>query len=102
MDEPDGTGTVHGDCGDTFEMFIRVVGDRLKIVSFMTNGCAPMVACGSVLAKLAERKTLEQARSLTEQDIMKVIEKLPEENQHCPEMALTALKQAIEEHSKSG
>ncbi len=51
MDDPDGYGLVFGPCGDTMEMFLRLNGERIEGMSFMTDGCGPTVACGSMLTE---------------------------------------------------
>ena len=47
MPEPDVRGLVHGWCGDTMEVYLRLEGERIKEVTFMTDGCGPALACWS-------------------------------------------------------
>lgn len=58
MLEPDGHALVHGPCGDIMEMFLRVQDSRIEVAAFMTDGCGPTVACGSMLTRMARGKTL--------------------------------------------
>lgn len=54
MSEPDAHGIVKGWCGDTMEIYLRLNGDRIEEASFMTDGCGPTVACGSMLTKMVQ------------------------------------------------
>jgi hypothetical protein len=49
-EQPDGYGKVKGVCGDTMEMFIKVKNGKISECSFLTNGCATTIACGSIEA----------------------------------------------------
>jgi nitrogen fixation NifU-like protein len=70
MLEPDGHALLFGACGDSMEMFVRLDGQWIEIATFMTNGCRPTVACGSMLTTMAQGKTLEQAAAIRAADLV--------------------------------
>jgi nitrogen fixation NifU-like protein len=94
MPEPDARGLVHGWCGDTMEIYLRLDGERVAEASFMTDGCGPTVACGSMLTKMVAGMSLEQASKVRPQDLLDALDGLPEENAHCAELAVNTLKDA--------
>jgi nitrogen fixation NifU-like protein len=47
---------------------------------------------------LAKGKTLEQALILNEEDIVKALDGLPESKQHCSNLGIGALRNAIENY----
>jgi len=98
LERPDGKGAF-GDpaCGDYIEVTIRVdeKGDRLQEVKFLIRGCAGAISASSVMTELATGKTLNEALSLTDDDIILVLGGLPKKKRHCSLLGLQALQQAI-------
>ncbi len=60
MLDPDG----HAGCARSMrrhmEIFVRLDGARIELATFMTDGCGPTVACGSMLTAMVQGKTLER------------------------------------------
>jgi nitrogen fixation NifU-like protein len=92
---PDARGIVHGWCGDTMEIFLRLERDVIREVRFMTNGCGPTVACGSMLASMAEGIPVTEARKITPERLIVALGGLPEQNEHCAKLAVDTLLEAI-------
>lgn len=93
--DPDGHALVVGPCGDTMEVFLRVNGARIKKATFLTDGCGPTVACGSMLTQMVEGKTLAEATALDGGDVLLALDGLPPEHVHCATLAVDTLNQAI-------
>jgi len=93
--EPDAHATVRGWCGDTMEIYLRLDGEKIEEASFMTDGCGPTVACGSVLTTMVQGMSLEEAKRIRPQRLIDALDGLPEESVHCAELAVTTLKEAI-------
>jgi len=98
LEKPDGKGSF-GDpsCGDYIEVSIRVdeEEDRLRDVKFLIHGCAGAIATSSVMTELAIGKALNEALSLTDDDVIQALGGLPKRKQHCSLLGLQALQQAI-------
>ena len=80
-----------GKCGDTIKLFLKFSDERVEKASYMTNGCASSQLAGSYTAELAHGHTAEELFSLTPEDVLKKIGKLPEDDQHCTELAIQVL-----------
>ena len=93
-----GHASITGACGDSMEFWVLVRGNKLEEVSFVTDGCDPSIACGSMTACLAEGKTLEEAAALSQQDILHALGGLPKESEHCALLAVDALHAACDHH----
>ena len=93
--EPDCVGKILGPCGDTMEFSIKIEDGRIKRVLFMTDGCGPSIACGSMATKLATGKTIEEALDIKDRDILNALDGLPEENRHCAKLAVDTLHKAL-------
>jgi nitrogen fixation NifU-like protein len=98
VEKPDGKGAF-GDpsCGDYIEVTIRVNSeeDRLLDVKFLIQGCAGAIATSSIMTELAIGKTLTEALSLTDDDIIQALGGLPKKKRHCSLLSLQALQQAV-------
>lgn len=95
MLEPDGLAVVRGPCGDTMAVFLRIDGARIEKATFLTDGCGPTLACGSMLTTMAEGLSLEEASTMEPADLITAVGGLPPENVHCAVLAMTTLQQAI-------
>jgi len=95
IENPDGYGKRQGSCGDTVEMFFRVRKERIRSVSFLSDGCINTYACANTVAFLAEGKTVNEAWAITPEQVASFLETLPEEDVHCAELAAGALYLAL-------
>ncbi len=95
MDDFDGYGLVFGSCGDTMKIFLRLNGERVEKASFMTDGCGPTLACGSMLTAMVQGKSLAEAAAIEAADLIIALDGLPPEHIHCATLAVHTLHQAI-------
>jgi len=88
MDRPHAHTIMHGWCGDTMEMYLRLDDKRIeeeiiKEVNFMTDGCGPSIACGSMLTTMVQGISLEEAGMIEPEDLLAALGSLPQETTHC-------------------
>jgi nitrogen fixation NifU-like protein len=102
MLDPDGYGLVCGPCGDTMQMFLRVQDSRIEIAAFLTDGCGPTVACGSMLTQMARGQGLGEAEAIEAADLIIALDGLPPEHVHCATLAVNTLRAAIAGHRQEG
>lgn len=95
MEDADSQAIVRGWCGDTMEFYLRLDGEKIKEITFMTDGCGPTVACGSRLTAMVQGMSLGEASEVAPQDLIAALDGLPEENVHCAELAVITLREAI-------
>ncbi|MFC2077452.1 iron-sulfur cluster assembly scaffold protein [Candidatus Bipolaricaulota bacterium] len=93
--EPDAYGIVHGWCGDTMEIYLRLVEDRVRTARFMTDGCGATVACGSMLSTMVTGLTLKEALRIRPYHLIDALDGLPDDNAHCAKLAVDTLMEAI-------
>jgi nitrogen fixation NifU-like protein len=91
----DGLGRASIPCGDSMQIYLRVSHDRILEARFMTDGCGPVIACGSMTTELVRGKTVNEAMALSEDDIIAGLDGLPDSETHCAALAISALKQAL-------
>jgi nitrogen fixation NifU-like protein len=88
-------GLVHGWCGDTMEITMRLNGRTIKEATFITDGCGATLACGSMLTQMVIGMTLTEAEVILPVDLVKALDGLPEENLHCADLAVSTLQNAL-------
>lgn len=82
-------------CGDRLRLSLRVIDGRIEAARFLAYGCPPTLACGSALAEMIEGRSLEEARALTKDQIVKAVGGLPSRKQHAASLAIETLHQAL-------
>ncbi len=95
LENPEARGFVRGWCGDSMQIDLRLTGKTIQKVRFITDGCGAAIACGGMLARLAQAKTLAEAQQITPEDLITALDGLPEGHEHCAELAVKTLRQAI-------
>ncbi len=84
-----------GHCGDTMEIWLKIEGNRISRASFMTDGCANSIACGSAITGIAAGKDIKEAMLISQQSVIDALDGLPEEDKHCAVHTSNVLKAAI-------
>jgi len=95
---PNATGTGiarYPTCGDVTCIFVRIEDGVVADASFQASGCGPVIACGSVLTEMVTGRSVSEAAAMTAQAVASAIE-LPEPKMHCADLAVSALRAAIE------
>jgi len=95
MTKPDGFARITGVCGDTMEIYLKVGDDRIIDSQFVTDGCGATIACGSMITKMSKKKSIDEALTISSEDLVDILNGLPEENLHCAALATDALQRAI-------
>jgi len=96
IENPDAEATVgNPTCGDVMKIMIRVKNDKIFDIKFQTMGCAAAIATSSALTELAKGKSLDEAESISNEDVVLFLGGLPPVKVHCSNLAADALKLAI-------
>ena len=95
-----GHARITGPCGDTMEFWLEIENAHVVRAGFLTTGCGPSRAAGSVATELASGLHIEDAARLEQTDILTAIGGLPQKSEHCALLAATTLKAALEDFSR--
>ncbi|MHC1770982.1 MAG: P-loop NTPase [Flexilinea sp.] len=95
IESPDAHGSFRGPCGDSMKIDLRVVDGKIQEARFMTDGCGATIACGSMLTKLVQLRSLDEAKQITPEELLNALGGLPEDHQHCAVLAVKTLQEAL-------
>jgi nitrogen fixation NifU-like protein len=97
--DADGVGKVgNPQCGDVMWLYIKVKDDIITDIKFKTFGCGAAIATSSMITEMAKGKTLEEAKTISRQDVATSLDGLPPQKLHCSNLAADALREAIKDY----
>jgi len=96
--DPDGFAGVHSDCGESMEIWLKVKNNSIEDVSFWTDGCAATIACGSMATELVQGKNVADVLRMDFMAVVDGLDGLPEGNYHCAQLAIDAIKTALQDY----
>ncbi len=95
MRKPDSFAIIKGMSGETIEIYMKIMNDRIAKVTFYTDGCGVTNACCSAATTLAKGKKLTDALDISPTAIINELETLSDSNIHRAILVITTLHLAI-------
>jgi len=95
MSRPDGSSITTGPCGDTMEFYVKARDDVIEDILFMTDGCGPTIAAGSMLTSMVKGGTIGKALEIGEHDLDDALKGRPSDHKHCAKLAVDTLRKAV-------
>jgi len=78
-------------CGDILELTLKLDGRRISDISFRAKGCVPAMACASAITELTRNKTVEEARQISREELVRKVGGLPQASAHASYLAMDTL-----------
>ena len=101
--KPDAVGKVGNiKCGDIMQLELKIKDKKIQDIGFQTFGCPAAIASSDVVCEMAKGKTLDQAKKLTKDDLVKKLGGMPKIKVHCSILGIEALKKAIDSYEGEG
>ena len=101
MEDADGIGNVgNPTCGDIMRLFIKVDKGVITDAKFKTFGCGAAIATSSMMTELIIGKTIDEAKTISNQAVAEALGGLPAQKMHCSVLAEEALQSALEDFFK--
>jgi NifU-like protein involved in Fe-S cluster formation len=101
LENPNIVTTYLGPCGDIIELYLKVnETDIIEDAKFHYLGCPGSASSASAMIELVKGKTIEEAKKITENDVLNALGGLPKTKLDCPKLAIKTLRKAIAEYEK--
>jgi nitrogen fixation NifU-like protein len=94
---PDATARLENPaCGDILELSVRLEktkleGQHIADIRFRAKGCVPAMACGSALTELIQGKSIDEARQVSREELVRKVGGLPQASAHASHLAMDTL-----------
>jgi NifU-like protein involved in Fe-S cluster formation len=93
--------TFFGPCGDLIKLSLKInERDVIEDAKFYYLGCPGSAASASAMTTLLKNKTVNQAKKLTEDDILVELGGLPKSKLECATLSVKTLRKAIAEYER--
>ena len=101
LKDADGVGEVGAAaCGDIMKISLKIKDGRIEDARFKTFGCGSAIASSSMATELIKGRTIDEALSFSNQEVVNALGGLPPVKIHCSVLAEEALKAALEDYLK--
>jgi len=91
-----------GSCGDIMKIYLKLDDEKkIEDIRYEITGCAGAISAAMAAVDLVKGKSLDEALTINDGDVFKVLENIPEKKHHCIQLAVKTMHQGIEEF-KSG
>jgi SUF system NifU family Fe-S assembly protein len=87
-------------CGDILELTTKIAAGRIAQIQFRARGCVAAMACASALTELVRGKTVDEARKLTREELLRAVGGLPPASSHASHLAMDALDAVLQQMAK--
>jgi nitrogen fixation protein NifU and related proteins len=78
-------------CGDVLELTVKIAEGRIAEIRFRAKGCVAAMACGSAVTELVCGRTVDEAKKLSREDLVRAVGGLPAASTHASHLAMDAL-----------
>ena len=99
IENADGIGEVgNAKCGDIMKMYLKIENDIITDVKFETFGCGSAIASSSMATEMIKGKTVKEALSITNKQVVEALGGLPPHKLHCSVLAEESIKAAVKDY----
>ena len=102
MENADSVSQHTGSCGDTLQIYLKINNGVIEDAKFLYIGCPGVGASASAITNMVKNKNLEEAKKITEKDVLENLGGLPESKLDCVKLTVTAMRQTIVEYMALG
>jgi nitrogen fixation NifU-like protein len=103
LKDADGVGEVGAAaCGDIMKISLKIKDGRIEDARFKTFGCGSAIASSSMATELIKGRTIDEAMSFSNQEVVDALGGLPPVKIHCSVLAEEALKVRVHRRRQGG
>jgi len=102
MENADWVSEHTGSCGDTLQIYLKINNVVIEDAKFLYLGCPGVGASASAITNMVKNKTIEDAKKITEKNVLENLGGLPESKLDCVKLTVTAMRRTIAEYMALG
>jgi nitrogen fixation NifU-like protein len=102
MENADWVSEHTGSCGDTLQIYLKINNGVIEDAKFLYVGCPGVGASASAITEIVKKKALEEAKEITEKDVLENLGGLPESKLDCAKLTVTAMRRTVAEYMALG
>ena len=87
--------------GDVLKISMRIEDGRVADARFKAFGCTAAIAAGSMATTLLLGRSVDEARRLSNRDVVRALGGLPESKMECSVLAEQAIHEALDRHQET-
>jgi nitrogen fixation NifU-like protein len=96
VETPDATAQMENPaCGDVLKLTAKLAGRQIADIGFRAKGCVSAMACGSAITELIKGKTVEEARQVSREELVRKVGGLPPASVHASHLAIDTLAELL-------
>lgn len=88
-----------GHCGDTMKISLKIDEGIIQDAKIHVLGCPGAIASAMAAMDMIKGKTLDYALKMTDRDIFREIEEIPDQKQHCIRLTKKTIEKAINDYT---
>lgn len=101
LENPDIVTTYLGPCGDVIKLYLKISETGIiEDAKFCYLGCPGSASSASAMTELIKGKAVDEAKEITEDDVLNELGGLPKTKLDCPKLVITTLRKAIAEYER--
>lgn len=95
--DANGIGEVKNEiCSDIIKIYVKVNEKNIiEDAKFEAKGCPPVIASCCVVTNMIKNMDIDEAKNITAKEIIEKLNGLPKEKEHCAELVINTLHNAI-------
>jgi len=82
-------------CGDILELSVKLDKGSIADIRFRAKGCVPAIACGSAITELVKGNSIDAARAIAREELVRKVGGLPEASGHAAHLAIDTLQELL-------
>ncbi|MDD4995762.1 MAG: iron-sulfur cluster assembly scaffold protein [Patescibacteria group bacterium] len=98
MNDPTSSAYLKGPCGDEMEFYLVIEDSVITEIKYFTQGCDATKDCAETAAHLAYGRTIDEALSISADEVIRNLKDLPGDHLHCSILAVSTLYRAIADY----
>ena len=87
-------------CGDIMNFSLRIENGIVEDAKFKTFGCVAAIVSSDVACDLIKGKTIDEAKAVTNKQVLEIIGEVPANKIHCSVLAQEAIADAMKDYDK--